>query len=67
MHCFVFALAGNTGISCDGQNAVDMQNINDIQFSPATGLDPVSSSGSFNSLNDQPIVIASDIEACKQS
>ena len=48
MHYFVFARAGNTGISCDGQNAVDMQNINDIQFSPATGLDPVSGNCSFN-------------------
>lgn len=29
---------GNVGISCDGQNAIDKQNINSIKFAPESGL-----------------------------
>jgi len=32
---------GNTGVSCDGQNALDKQNIDLIEFSPSTGLDAI--------------------------
>lgn len=37
----VLLSTGNVGISCDGQNAVDKQNILKVDFEPKGGLDLV--------------------------